>query len=43
MRNMLIGVVVAVVVAWFIGYTAPGHRILNAMGFAAACGSGDGC
>jgi hypothetical protein len=39
MRNLFIGVAVAVVVAWFVGFTAPGHRLLNAIGFATACDS----
>jgi hypothetical protein len=32
MRNLIIGVVVAIVVAWFVSSTAPGHRLLNAIG-----------
>ena len=40
MRNIVIGVVVAVLVAWFVGYTAPGHRLLNSLGFATACDGG---
>lgn len=43
MRNIIIGVLVAAVVAGFLGYTAPGHRLLNSMGLAAACGSSDNC
>ena len=41
MRNLIIGIVVAVITAWFVGYTAPGHRLLNSLGFATACGNGD--
>lgn len=39
-RNIIVGVVVAVVVAWFVGYTTPGHRMLNALGFTTACDYG---
>jgi hypothetical protein len=42
MRNVIIGIVIAIVTAWFIGYTAPGHRLLNAIGFSTAC-EGGGC
>ena len=34
MRNVTIGVVVAAVIAWFVGNTTPGHWLLNALGFA---------
>jgi len=37
MRNFLIALAVAAITAWFIGYTAPGHRLLNAVGFTTAC------
>ena len=40
MRNIVIGVAVAVVVAWFVGYTTPGHRLLHAIGFTTACDGG---
>jgi hypothetical protein len=42
MRNVVIGVAVAIVVACFVGYTPPGHRLLKAVGFATAC-DGGGC
>ena len=37
MRNITIGVVVAAMIAWFVGNTTPGHRLLNALGFATPC------
>jgi hypothetical protein len=40
MRNFIIGIVVAIITAWFIGFTTPGHRLLNAIGFTTACDSG---
>jgi len=39
MRNFLIVHVVATITAWFVGFTTPGHRLLNAIGFSAVCGS----
>jgi hypothetical protein len=41
MRNLVIGALVAIAVAYFVGYTAPGHRLLNATGFTTACSSSD--
>ena len=35
--------VVAVVAAGFLGFTSPGHRVLNALGFATADCSGQSC
>jgi len=29
--------------AAFLGFTAPGHKILQQVGLATACSSGDGC
>jgi hypothetical protein len=40
MRDFIIGIVVAIITAWFIGFTAPGHRLLNAIGFTTACDNG---
>ena len=40
MRNFLIVHVVAAITAWFVGFTTPGHQLLNAIGFSAARGSG---
>jgi hypothetical protein len=40
MRNFIIALVVAAITAWFVGFTTPGHRLLNAIGFSTAC-SGD--
>jgi hypothetical protein len=40
MRNVVIALVVGVIVAVFLGYMAPGHRLLNAIGFTTACESG---
>jgi hypothetical protein len=41
----IIGLAVAVIIAaGFLGFTAPGHRVLNALGFATAdCSGGGGC
>jgi hypothetical protein len=40
----LIGlVVVAVIAVGFLGFTLPGHRVLNSLGFAAADGTSGGC
>ena len=36
MRTVLALVVVAIVAAGFLGFTAPGHRVLNTLGFATA-------
>ena len=36
MRKILALVVVAVVAAGFLGFTTPGHRVLNTLGFATA-------
>jgi hypothetical protein len=43
MKTIFALAVLAVVAAGFLGFTSPGHRVLNALGFATAdCGSG-GC
>jgi hypothetical protein len=42
MRNRLIILVVVSVVAGFLGYTKPGHSLLNRFGLATAC-SGSYC
>jgi hypothetical protein len=41
MRIVQIALVVAVVIVGFLGYTKPGHRVLNAIGLLNACK--DGC
>jgi len=44
MKTIVALAVVAVVAAGFLGFTAPGHRVLNALGFATAdCGGSGGC
>ncbi len=43
MKNLILLVVVAAVVAGFLGYTAPGHRVLNKLGFATADCNSSGC
>jgi hypothetical protein len=44
MKTIVALAVVAVVAAGFLGFTAPGHRVLNALGFATAdCQGGQGC
>jgi hypothetical protein len=44
MKKVLTGLAVVVVAAGFLGLTAPGHRVLNALGFATADGGGcSGC
>jgi hypothetical protein len=40
LRNFFIALVVAAITAWFIGFTTPGHRLLNAIGFSTACDNG---
>ncbi len=40
----VIGLAAAVIIAGgFLGFTAPGHRVLNALGFATADCSGSSC
>jgi hypothetical protein len=41
MKNMITLAVVAIVVAGLLGFTSPGHRLLNALGVAMACTSSD--
>jgi hypothetical protein len=41
MKTIIALAVVAIVAAGFLGFTTPGHRVLNALGFATAdCGGG---
>jgi hypothetical protein len=40
MKAIFALVVLAVVAAGFLGFTSPGHRVLNALGFASADCSG---
>jgi hypothetical protein len=43
MKTIFVLVVLAVVAAGFVGFTSPGHRVLNALGFATADCSGTNC
>jgi hypothetical protein len=43
MKTIFALVVLAVAAAGFLGFTAPGHRVLNALGFATADCSGGSC
>jgi hypothetical protein len=43
MKAIVAVVVAAVVAAGLLGFTSPGHRVLNALGFATAGCSGPGC
>jgi hypothetical protein len=44
MKTIIALAVVAVVAAGFLGFMSPGHRVLNALGFATADGcSGSNC
>jgi hypothetical protein len=38
-RKLLVGVAIIVVAAGFLGFTAPGHTVLSALGLATACSS----
>ena len=42
MRKIVAALAVVVVAAGFLGFTTPGHRVLNSLGFATADGGG-GC
>ena len=42
MRKIIALAVVAVVAAGFLGFTSPGHHLLNTLGFATAC-NGSNC
>ena len=43
MKTIFALAVVAVVAAGFLGFTSPGHRVLNALGFATADCTGSSC
>ena len=43
MKSIFALAVVAVVAAGFLGFTSPGHRVLNALGFATADCTGSNC
>ncbi len=43
MKSIFALAVVAIVAAGFLGFTAPGHRVLNALGFATADCTGSNC
>jgi hypothetical protein len=40
MKRIVTALAVVVVAAGFLGFTTPGHRVLNALGFATACDNG---
>jgi hypothetical protein len=42
-RGAIIAIVVAAVVVAAVGFSPPGHRLLNAMGLATACDTSDNC
>jgi hypothetical protein len=42
-RTALTAAVIVGALTYFVGSTGPGHRLLNAMGFATACGGTDNC
>ena len=42
MKKIIAALTVVVVAAAFLAFTMPGHRVLNALGFATAC-EGNGC
>jgi len=33
-NGLKVGIIVAIVIGFSVGFTSPGHRILNTMGFA---------
>jgi hypothetical protein len=39
MKKIIALAVLAIVAAGFLGFTSPGHRVLNTLGFATACTS----
>ena len=41
MRTVLALTVAVIVAAGFLGFTSPGHRALNTLGFATACETGN--
>ena len=41
MKKIIAALAVVVVAAAFLGFTTPGHRVLNSLGFATADGSGN--
>ena len=43
MKKIIAALAVVVVAAAFLGFTAPGHRMLNSLGFATAECSGSSC
>jgi hypothetical protein len=43
MKTLFALIVLAAVAAGFLGFTAPGHHVLNALGFATADCGGSGC
>ena len=43
MKKIIVFAVLAVVAAGFLGFTSPGHRVLNALGFATADCTSGGC
>jgi len=43
MRRFVVALLCVATVAAFLGFTAPGHRLLQQAGLATACGSDSGC
>jgi hypothetical protein len=44
MRKIIALAIVAIIAVGFLGFTTPGHRVLNSLGFATAdCGGSAGC
>jgi hypothetical protein len=43
MNKTIVFVVAIVIAIGLLGFTSPGHRVLNALGFATAGCSGSGC
>jgi hypothetical protein len=39
--TLITAAIVAIIVAGFLGYTTPGHRLLSKVGLTAACDGGD--
>jgi hypothetical protein len=40
-NGLKLGIVVAIVIGFAIGFTSPGHRILKAIGIKTACATND--
>jgi fructose-1-phosphate kinase PfkB-like protein len=42
-NGLRVGLIVAIVAGFVVGFTSPGHRVLKMIGFATACSSDSGC